>query len=954
MKLPSGTVTFLFTDIEGSTRLLQHLGDRYADVLSAYRQILRTSANKFSGQEVDTAGDASFFAFARVTDAVAAAVDAQHALDTHPWPEGTTVRSRMGIHTGQPLTSEGDYVGIDVHRAARICEAAHGGQILASDATRIVLEQTPPEAVTLKSMGEHRLKDLLRPEQLFQVVHPDLRESFPPLRTLDAHPHNLPPQPTPLIGREAELDQTRAVLLDEGVRLLTLTGPGGTGKTRLALQLAAQVIDRFRHGAFFVPLAHISDPEMVIPSVAQALGVNETPGRPLLHNLQEYLADKQTLLLLDNLEQLQQAPFVVDRLLAASAELKIIATSRERLRLSWEHEFPVPMLEVPQHWKGDLDALSRNSAVALFVSRCRFVQRDFSLTLENAEAVATICARLEGLPLAIELAAARIKILSPQEIATRLHDQLRLLRGGPRDAPERHQSLQAAISWSYALLAPEEQRLFRRLAVFRGGFALESAEAIGDDDQTDVLDVLSSLVDKSLLRRIGAPGGATRFLVLETIREYGVERLAAEDELGQIKTAHARHFADLADHAEEHLNDPEEEAWMQRMGRDLENLRAAVDWSLQSEDRSAAARLGIGFGWLMYLRGYLTEGRARVSQILDKVSDEPPLRARLMFTAGVLAWSLGDFDTAQGWLEGALRLFRKHGDAKRQAGASAFLGHVARSRGRLDEANQLHHTALETYRSIGNEKGVAWALYDLGLAARDRGQGDDARALHDQSLALFRKLGYRWGMAWALWNLGVLAHRRGTDAEARDHFRESLELYRALEDRRGIAQCLEGLATVIFVAGRPADAGRLLAAADALRAGLGAPLAQSDRREYDRTLEGLKAALPPAEFEEVWRIGRTLDLDAAIQLTLDAPGSPGPVMPRQAVKGRDTLTPREREVAVLIARGLSNREIAAKLRVAERTAISHVEHIMNKLGIHSRAQIAAWAVRQGFDVPADS
>jgi predicted ATPase/class 3 adenylate cyclase/DNA-binding CsgD family transcriptional regulator len=953
MKLPSGTVTFLFTDIEGSTRLLEHLGDRYAKMLAAYREILRASAAKFSGQEVDTTGDASFFAFPRVTDAVAAAVDAQHALDMHPWPEGTTVRSRMGIHTGQPLTSEGDYVGIDVHRAARICEAAHGGQILASDATRIVLEQTPPEAVTLKSMGEHRLKDLLRPEQLFQVVHPDLRESFPPLRTLDAHPHNLPPQPTPLIGREAELDQTRAVLLDEGVRLLTLTGPGGTGKTRLALQLAAQVIDRFRHGAFFVPLAHISDPEMVIPSVAQALGVNETPGRPLLHNLQEYLADKQTLLLLDNLEQLQQAPFVVDRLLAASAELKIIATSRERLRLSWEHEFPVPMLDVPQHWKGDLDALSRNSAVALFVSRCRFVQRDFSLTLENAEAVATICARLEGLPLAIELAAARIKILSPQEIATRLDDQLRLLRGGPRDAPERHQSLQAAISWSYALLVPEEQRLFRRLAVFRGGFALESAEAIGDDDQTDVLDGLSSLVDKSLLRRIGAPGGVTRFLILETIREYGVERLAAEDELSEIRTAHARHFADLADDVEEHLIGPEEEDWMQRLGRDLENLRAAVEWSLQSEGRSAAARLGIGFGWLMYLRGYLTEGRARVSQILDKVGDEPQLRARLMFPAGVLAWSLGDFDTAQGWLEGALRLFIEHGDAKRQAGVSAFLGHVARSRGRIDEANKLHHTALETYRSIGNEKGVAWALYDLGLAARDRGQDDEARALHEQSLALFRKLGYRWGMAWALWNLGVVAHRRGDDAAARDHFRESLELYRVLDDRRGIAQCLEGFAAVSFVAGRPAEATRLLAAADTLRTGLGAPLALSDRREYDRILEGLKAALNSAEFDEEWRIGRTLDLDAAIQITLEVTPSKPPPAARQTGMLREILTPREREVATLVARGLSNRDIAAKLGVAERTAISHVEHIMNKLGLHSRAQIAAWAVRQGLDVPAD-
>jgi len=937
MKLPAGTVTFLFTDIEGSTRLLQHLGDRYTEVLSAYREILRNSATKFGGQEVDTAGDATFFAFPRVTDAVTAAVDAQRTITKHAWPEGTPVRSRMGIHTGQPLTSEGDYVGIDVHRAARICEAAHGGQIIVSDATRIVLEQTPPEAVTLKSMGEHRLKDLLRPERLFQVTHPDLRESFPPLRTLDAHPHNLPPQPTPLIGREAELDQTRAALLDEGVRLLTLTGPGGTGKTRLALQLAAQVIDRFRHGAFFVPLAHISDPEMVVPSVAQALGVNETPGRPLLHNLQEYLRDKQTLLVLDNLEQLTQTSFVVDRLLSASAEIKIIATSRERLRSSWEHEFAVPMLEVPQDWKGDLDALSRNSSIALFMNRCRSVQRDFSLTSENAEAVAAICARLEGLPLAIELAAARIRILSAQEIATRLHDQFRLLRGGPRDAPERHQSLQAAISWSYELLTAEERTLFRRLAIFRGGFALESAEAIGGDGEIDVLDGLSSLIDKSLLRRSTVPSGATRFLMLETIREYGVERLTAEDELSEIKTAHARHFADLADHLEEHLVDPEEEGWPQRLGRDLENLRAAVEWSLQIDD-SSAARLGTGFGWLMYLRGYLTEGHTRVTQILEKSGDDP---------------HLGDFDKAQGWLEGGLRLFLEHGDAKRQAGVTAFLGHVARSRGDIDEANRLYHSALETYRGVGNETGVAWALHDLGLAARDRGQDDEARALHEQSLALFRKLGYRWGMAWALWNLGVVAHRRGDDSTARDHFRESLELYRVLDDRRGIAQCLEGFAAVIFVAGRPADATRLLAAADALRAGLGAPLALSDRREYDRTLEGLKAALNPAEFDEEWRIGRTLDLDAAIQITLDVtPSKPSPAA-GQAGKLRETLTPREREVATLVARGLSNRDIAAKLGVAERTAISHVEHIMNKLGLHSRAQIAAWAVRQGLDVPAD-
>jgi len=364
VKLPAGTVTFLFTDIEGSTRLLQQVGDQYAEVLSGYREILRSTATSYGGQEIDSPGDACFFAFSRVSDAVAAAVDAQRALGTHAWPEGTVARSRMGIHTGQPTAREGDYVGIDVHRAARICDAGHGGQILISDATRIVLEQALPNGVTLKSLGEYRLKDLLRPERLFQVLHRDLLETFPPLRTLDAHPNNLPPQPTAFIGREKELTRTRAALLDEGVRLLTLTGAGGIGKTRLALQLAAEVIHQFRHGAFFVPLAHITDPRMIVPSIAQVLGVNEAPGRPLLYNLQEYLQDRHTLLVLDNLEQVAEAASVVDHLLGASPDLRIVATSRERLRLSWEREFPVPVLEIPERRKDTLDSVSRNPAVS--------------------------------------------------------------------------------------------------------------------------------------------------------------------------------------------------------------------------------------------------------------------------------------------------------------------------------------------------------------------------------------------------------------------------------------------------------------------------------------------------------------------------------------------------------------------------------------------------------------
>ena len=953
MKLPAGTVTFLFTDIEGSTRLLQQVGDQYAEVLSGYREILRSTATSYGGQEIDSPGDACFFAFSRVSDAVAAAVDAQRALGTHAWPQGTVARSRMGIHTGQPTAREGDYVGIDVHRAARICDAGHGGQILISDATRIVLEQALPNGVTLKSLGEYRLKDLLRPERLFQVLHRDLLETFPPLRTLDAHPNNLPPQPTAFIGREKELTRTRAALLDEGVRLLTLTGAGGIGKTRLALQLAAEVIHQFRHGAFFVPLAHITDPRMIVPSIAQVLGVNEAPGRPLLYNLQEYLQDRHTLLVLDNLEQVAEAASVVDHLLGASPDLRIVATSRERLRLSWEREFPVPVLEIPERRKDTLDSVSRNPAVALFVSRCRFVQPEFAVSPDNVEAVVAICIRLEGLPLAIELAAARIKILTPEEIARRLDDQSRLLRGGPRDAPQRHQSLQAAISWSYELLTPDERRLFRSLSVFRGGFALESAEAVGSGDALDILDGLTSLVDKSLLRRVTGPDRSARFLMLETIREYGVEQLAAAGELDGARMRHAGHLAALSEQAEGALGTAEEEGWLHRLWQDTENLRSALDWSLRSSGHTSA-QLGCGLGWFFYLHGHLTEGRVRLEQILHAASDvDDLLRARVVLPAGVLAWSLGEWDQARTWLERSRELFRLHGDAKREAMATAFVGHVARSTGEFEEASTRYQTALGIYRGLGNEWGIAWALFDLGLAARDRGNDDEALALHEQSLALFRKQGYRWGTAWALWNLGVLAHRRGDDVRARDRFAESLTLYRGLDDRRGIAQSLEGLAAVIFVAGRLREAVRVLSAAAALRAGLGAPVALSDRREYDRTLEGVKASMAADEFEREWSSGRSLEADDAIQLALDAAQPPPPRL-RVPQKPRDPLTSREREVAALIARGLSNREIATKLTIAERTAISHVEHIMNKLGLHTRAQIAAWAVRHGLDVPTES
>ncbi|MBI3326484.1 MAG: adenylate/guanylate cyclase domain-containing protein, partial [Nitrospinae bacterium] len=459
-ELPTGTVTFLFSDIEGSTRLLQHLGDRYTGVLAEYRRLLRAAFQAAGGHEIDTAGDGFFVVFHRATDAVAAAVAAQRAIAAHPWPEGAPVRVRMGLHTGEPTLAVGGYVGLDVHRAARICAAGHGGQVLLSQTTRALAQHDLAEGMSLRDVGEHRLKDLQRPEHLFQLVTLDLPADFPPLKTLDSRPNNLPAQPTSLIGRAREGVAARGLLQRKDVRLLTLTGPGGTGKTRLGLQVAADMLDDFADGVFFVSLAPISDPALVTSSIAQTLGLRESEGRPLHERLKDDLRDKQMLLLLDNFEQVVSAAPLVAELLAGCSQLKMLVTSRVGLHLSGEHEFPVAPLALPDPKRlPAVEALSQYAAVELFIQRALAVKPDFGVTNENAPAVAEICVRLDGLPLAIELAAARIKLLPPKALLARLGSRLQLLRGGPRDVPDRHQTLRRAIAWSYDLLDADEQAL---------------------------------------------------------------------------------------------------------------------------------------------------------------------------------------------------------------------------------------------------------------------------------------------------------------------------------------------------------------------------------------------------------------------------------------------------------------------------------------------------------------
>jgi predicted ATPase/class 3 adenylate cyclase len=544
--LPEGTITFLFTDIEGSTRLLQRLRDAYAVALGEHQALLRAAFAAHAGAEVDTQGDAFFVAFTTAPAAVAAAVEATHSLAAHPsWPQGQAVRVRMGLHTGTPQLVGDHYVGLDVHRAARIAAAGHGGQILLSETTRHLVECDLPAGVTLRDLGAHRLKDLQQPERLTQLVLPDLPADFPPLKTLDTHQHNLAIQPTPLLGRAQELATMTAQLEREDARLVTLTGSAGIGKTRLAMQVAAELVDVFADGVWFVRLSRLVDASLVLPTIAQTLGLTEQGSQPLAALLRAHLAEKRLLLVLDNFEQVVGAALEVATLLETSPGLRVLVTSRVPLRLRGEREYPLPPLPLPKQEHLPPEALSQYAAVALFIERARGAKPDFVVTAANAPAIAQICAQLDGLPLALELAAARVKVLPPEALLSRLSRSLHVLSGGARDLEERQQTMRAAIAWSEALLAPEEQVLFRWLAVFVGGSTLEAAEAIcapqaegGAPLGLDLLEGLSTLVDHSLVQQ-REEGSEPRFGMLHVIREYALEQLETSGEAEALRLAHA-------------------------------------------------------------------------------------------------------------------------------------------------------------------------------------------------------------------------------------------------------------------------------------------------------------------------------------------------------------------------------------------------------------------------------
>jgi predicted ATPase len=888
--------------------------------LARHDELIRGATEQHGGYVFKTVGDAFCCAFPTAPDALEAALDAQRLLLKERWAESGPLKVRMALHMGAAEERDGDYFGPPVNRVARLLSAAHGGQVLLSLPAQELVRDQLPAGAALMDLGEKHLKDLFRPERVFQLTAPGLTVEFPPLRTLDAYHNNLPLQPTPLIGREKEVAEVCERLSRPEVRLLTLTGAGGTGKTRLGLQAAAELTQHFDDGVFFVSLAAIRDPQLLVPAMAGTLGVKEAGGQPLLESLEYYLHEMSMLLVLDNFEQILEAAPMVTELLSAAPNLKVLATSRIPLRLYGEHEYSVPPLGLPDPERPlSVERLTQYEAVRLFVERAQAAKADFSVTNESAPAVAEICYRLDGLPLAIELAAARIKILSPQKMLERLGNRLKLLTGGARDLPERQRTLRSTIEWSYGLLEEGEKVLFARLSVFAGGRTLEAIEAICDargDLPFDVLDGLSSLVNKSLLKQEEGVGGEPRFVMLETIHEYAREKLQGSGEAEEVRRLHAEYFLALAEEAEPAVEGAQQPAWVERLEEEHDNIRTALSWSLgQGQDPELALRMGAALGEFWNLRGHYGEVRRWFEEALAKSSPAPTAaRARALQRVSWLAYLQGDLDRAEeaseeGLALEGLELFRTGGGDSTAAELQRVLGMVVGNRGELERETELLEESLALSREVGSLRGMALSFLCLGAAWRQRGELERATQLLEEALTMFRETGEQALIAAvlnhlgftflfqgdlerakatseeaaamfrlqkhtsylsdALDNLGWVALLRGDSERARALYIESMQLCLERGDKLGAHEDLEGLACVAAARGETERAARLFGASEALHEAMGIPQESGERALQEPYLATARSQLDERSWQEVWAEGRAMTLDEAISYALE-------------------------------------------------------------------------------------
>ena len=871
MNLPRGTVTFLFTDIENSTRLMQEMGDRYPAAQTAHHQMLRAAFQSNEGHELRTEGDSFFAVFASAIDACEAAAAAQRSLAGYAWQNGQALRVRMGLHTGEAPLVGNEYIGLDVHQAARVAAAAHGGQVLISDTTRGLVDGNLKPGLSVRDLGMHRLKDLAQAERLYQLVIEGLQETFPALRTLDAMQNNLPTQMTSFVGRAAAVAEGKRLL--QNTRLLTLTGPGGIGKTRLSLQIAAESAQQFPAGVYFVPLSAVRDPELVASAVAQVLGVPVSGARTPIEGVVEHLHDKNILLVLDNFEQLLPAGApAATQLLQSGPGVKLLVSSRSVLHAYGEQEFAVEPLGLPnQKALPSLDALRQYEAVKLFIERAVAVKPDFAVTNENAPAIAGICERVDGLPLAIELAAARIKLFSPQALLSRLETSLSALGTGARDLPGRQQTLRGAIDWSYQMLDQNQQRLLSRFSVFARGAHLEQAELVcgpADEVGGDVLTGLDDLADHSLLRR-QPDFDEPRLLMLQTIREFAGERLDQSGESGEIHIRHADAFCSLVNMAAPNLFGEDQKMWLDRLELDHDNFRAALDWCVTRNDADRANGLAGALWRFWQMRGHLHEGRARLTTVLAMPESKryPDSRARALEGAGGIAYWQGDMAASQVFYEECLAL-RRAGDDRRELANAFYNASFPRmvDRSELDVSEGLLEQALPIYRELADQAGISGSQWAIGNLLYFRKIYDRAISALDEAIELFRKGGNRFGLGWALHTRSLCALRTGDLAGARNCIREALELFSEAGDISGIVLLLDDAGEFAIAAGYRRAGIQLAAVAAAQQAtsgaGLGSILNLDEGRSRREQVSG-------EDDERAWAAGDAMTLEQGVALALD-------------------------------------------------------------------------------------
>lgn len=870
--LPTGSVTFLFSDIERSTRLLYGIGDAYARLIDRHHELMRAAIAEGGGIEVATEGDSFFAVFPSAVGAVRAAASAQVALAEEPWPGGVDVRVRMGLHTGEGRLGGDSYVGLDVHRGARLAAAAHGGQTLLSGATAEMVRGALPDGATLVDLGPHRLPDIEQPERVFQLSIESLGLRFPPIRS--SAERRLPVPLASLVGRDDDLRSARSVLLEPQVRLLTITGPGGIGKTRFAIELALLVEAEFPGGVRFVDLSSVVDPGLVLPAVGRALGVLDVEGREISQAIAAFVGASEILVVLDNLEQVITTGVELAAILERTTNLEFVVTSREPLRVRGEHEFPLSPLPIPDRGS-PIEVLEAVPSVELFVQRARAVTPDFEMSEQNADTLAELVRRLDGVPLAIELVAPKLRFLTPAALLDRLVLGLGVFAEAPRDMPERHHNMRAAIAWSFELLSEQERKLFRRLGVFSGGWTLEAAQEVCADrefQREQVLDLLTDLVTKSMVTFYLDSGGEPRYRLLETIRRFAADELSAAGETEPAHDAHLQWCLRLVRAHEKAFEHSDFPSALDALEEERHNIRVALEWALSSQSRIGTGLEIAGLLWSYWdVRGYVTEGLGWLDRLLEGPGAGEPTEARALAldARGWLGRLHPQTSTSEAVFAEAEQLWRKTGNVRRLAWSISMHAMITFNAFQPDRAMQQFDEGARLAREAGDEQLLEiWCQFGLAHVHWMQGETEVARELLERSLAFARKWHHTWAAGHALFSLGLLDWLGGDLPAARSRQLESLALRRDMRDLRGIADCLGSIALLLATAGEHGTAAALLGAAEAQRQATGHALVPWQRPFFEQAIGTCQEALGPERFAEARAEGYRLSREQAIELAL--------------------------------------------------------------------------------------